>query len=141
MLVYLSLGANLGDREATIERAIAMIEEKAGTLLRRSAFFYSEPWGFRSDNGFCNLCVAIDTSLSPLELLRTTQSIERALGRNEKSHDGQYHDRAIDIDLLEYYDADGKPLTIESPELTLPHPLMHRREFVLIPLAEIQHRN
>jgi len=138
MLVYLSLGANLGDREATIERAIAMIEEKAGTLLRRSAFFYSEPWGFRSDNGFCNLCIAIDTALTPLELLHTTQAIERALGRKEKSHDGQYHDRTIDIDLLEYYDAEGKPLVVQSEELTLPHPLMHEREFVMRPLEEIK---
>ena len=138
MLVYLSLGANLGDREAAIERALAMIQEKAGTLLRRSAFFYSEPWGFRSEHGFCNLCVAIDTALSPMELLRTTQAIERALGRTHKSHNGQYHDRTIDIDLLEYYDEKKNPVAIQSPELTLPHPLMHERDFVLIPLREIQ---
>ena len=78
---YLGLGSNLGDREATIGRAIEMIGEQAGTVEARSALFYSEPWGFESEHGFVNAVVRISTDLSPNRLLKATQRIERQLGK------------------------------------------------------------
>ena len=106
MLVYLSLGANLGNREETINIALDLLTEQVGTLVRRSSFFYSKPWGFDSENDFCNICASFRTSLAPIDLLLTTQSIERALGRKEKSN-GTYHDRTIDIDIIRVFDDDG----------------------------------
>lgn len=135
MIVYLSLGSNLGDREQTLDRAIEMLSERAGKVLRRSEYYYSEPWGFQSKNDFVNLCVALDTSLSPYQLLHITQEIEKTLGREEKTST-TYQDRTIDIDILLYEDFE-----IHSPTLTIPHPLMHQRDFVMIPLKEILQKN
>ena len=85
MLYYLSLGANLGDREQTIKQALELIEQQIGHVLRCSSFFYSAPWGFESEHEFCNLCCAVESSQDPLSVLRLTQTIEHALGRNLKS--------------------------------------------------------
>ena len=103
-----------------------------GNYTALSTFVETEPWGFDSDNTFLNCVVAFDTTISPTELLDTTEEIERRLGRTTKSTGGVYHDRVIDIDILLYGNE-----TIENPRLTIPHPLMHRRDFVLKPLAEI----
>ena len=132
MIVYLSLGANLGQREETINKALQLLSEQVGPLIKRSSFFYSKPWGFDSPNDFCNLCAAFDTNLQPLDLLHTTQNIEKQLGRTKKSQDGNYSDRLIDIDILTYGD-----LQIDTPELTIPHKNMQQRDFVKVPLAEI----
>lgn len=132
MHVYLSLGANLGNKEATLCEAIRLLNTEVGNVVRRSNFYYSEPWGFESAHRFCNICVLIDTSLSPIDLLHKTQAIERQLGRTQKSTDGVYHDRTIDIDILTY-----EGISLTTDELTLPHPKMNEREFVRIPLAEI----
>ena len=131
-LVYLGLGSNLGDREEHLRVAIQKIERLIGTVVRQSAFYVSEPWGFESDNHFVNAVVACETSLSPLRLLKETQAIEREMGRTQKSVNGVYHDRVIDIDILLYDD-----LRIDYPNLKIPHPLMHQRDFVMIPLAEV----
>lgn len=136
--VYLGLGANLGNREATIGCAIEMIGEQVGTVEARSALYYSEPWGFQSENGFANAVVRVATMLSPMQLLEATQAIERQLGKDgnhaTERHNGQheYHDRPIDIDILLYDD-----LTIDTPRLTIPHPLMRQRPFVMEPLREV----
>ena len=130
--VYLSLGSNLGDRKATMRRAIGLLNERAGSVDRQSSFIETEPWGFESTNKFLNMCVRIKSVLSPEQILTITQNIERKLGRKAKSVDGEYHDRPIDIDILMYDD-----LHITTPTLTLPHPLMHERDFVMIPLREI----
>lgn len=130
--VYLSLGSNLGDRHATMRRAIALIGERVGAVDRQSSFIETEPWGFQSSNRFLNICVRVLTQLTPRELLDETKQIERQLGRTRKSVDGQYHDRPIDIDILMYDD-----LHIDQPDLVLPHPHMHERDFVMIPLREI----
>lgn len=129
--LYLSLGSNLGNRKEYIARALALLEERVGRLVRRSADFYSEPWGFESANSFLNIAVLVETELSPLEALRATQQIEREVGRRQKSSSG-YADRVIDIDLLHY-----DTIVINTPELTLPHPHIEARDFVRIPLAEI----
>lgn len=132
MLSYLSLGSNLGNKEDNLNKAVSLISEKVGKVVRRSSFYYSEPWGFQSENSFVNLCIAVETSLAPLDLLHSTQLIERTMGRTRKSKDGLYHDRIIDIDILLYGDQH-----ISLPELQIPHPLMTRRDFVMIPLREI----
>lgn len=136
MLYYLSLGSNLGEREQTLLRATEYIEERIGPIRMRSSMYYSAPWGFESENGFCNICLSLETPLSPHEVLRLTQEIEHDLGRTTKSHDGIYHDRPIDIDLLLCYD-DKQEISINTEELTLPHPLMQERDFVMVPLREI----
>ena len=130
--VYFSLGSNLGDKEGNIREAISRIGELIGEVDRQSTLLATEPWGFESDNTFGNAAIRCTTSLSPFEILNITQNIERAMGRTLKSVDGQYHDRIIDIDILIYDD-----LHITTPQLTLPHPLMKERDFVMIPLKEI----
>ena len=139
MLYYLSLGSNLGDRESTLRSALQLIEQQIGSVLRCSSFYYSKPWGFTSQNDFCNLCCAIETDLPPLKVLHLTQTIERSLGRKNKSQDGHYSDRTIDIDLIRVFDNDKKELFMDSPELTLPHRFWQERDFVKVPLAEIMH--
>lgn len=130
--VYLSLGSNLGDRKATMRRAIGLLNERAGSVDRQSSFIETEPWGFESTNKFLNMCVRLLTTLSPEQLLMATKQIERELGRTQKSVNGQYHDRPIDIDILMYDD-----IHLDSDDLTLPHPNMQEREFVMKPLREI----
>jgi 2-amino-4-hydroxy-6-hydroxymethyldihydropteridine diphosphokinase len=122
----------LGDRAENLTRAVALISEQVGTVLACSSFMETAPWGFTSDNHFLNAVLAVDTALSPHELLRVTQSIERELGRLHKTIDGNYSDRIIDIDILLYED-----LTIVSEELTIPHPYILMRDFVYLPLGEI----
>ena len=130
--LYLSLGSNIGDREETLHRAIALIDERVGTVQRVSSFIETEPWGFKSKNRFLNAACKVLTTLSPEQCLERTQQIERELGRKKKSKNGVYHDRPIDIDLLMYGD-----LKLSTPRLTLPHPHMEDRDFVMIPLHEI----
>jgi len=130
--IYLSLGTNLGDKEQNLLSAIKEIERRIGPVRAQSAFLSTEPWGFKSENTFLNAAVRVETELSPHDLLRITQQIERDMGRTQKSVDGQYHDRIIDIDILLYDD-----LHINTKKLTIPHPRMYERDFVLIPLREI----
>lgn len=132
MTVYLSLGANLGDREAQLRRALEEIESRIGRIVRQSGFFVTQPWGFHSDHLFLNACVAVETCLSPQDLLERTQAIERCLGRVAKTSGGHYADRPIDIDILLYADQ-----CISTPGLQIPHPRMTDRMFVLEPLAQI----
>ncbi len=132
MIAYLSLGTNLGDKRKNIAVAIKNIGELVGDVVRQSALYETEPWGFRSDNRFVNAAVCVDTQLSPRRLLEVTQRIEMEMGRTLKSAGGEYHDRIIDIDILLYGD-----LHIDEPDLKIPHPLMHERDFVMTPLNEI----
>lgn len=132
MIAYLSLGTNLGDKRKNIAEAIKNIGELVGDVVRQSALYETEPWGFRSDNRFVNAAVCVDTQLSPRRLLEVTQRIEMEMGRTLKSDGGEYHDRIIDIDILLYGD-----LHIDEPDLKIPHPLMHERDFVMTPLNEI----
>ena len=129
---YLSLGSNIGDRHSTLWEAIRLIGQAAGRVERVSSFIETEPWGFSSEHRFIKCCIRIATPLTPHQLLRATQAIEIQLGRTAKSVDGQYHDRPIDIDILTYDD-----LHIDAPDLHIPHPHMHERDFVMQPLSEI----
>lgn len=109
-----------------------MIGERIGEVVRQSSLIETKPWGFSSPNDFINSCICVSTTLSPHQVLRETQRIERDMGRILKSQNGEYHDRIIDIDILLYDD-----LHLSTPDLTIPHPLMQEREFVMIPLKEI----
>ena len=132
-MIYLSLGSNLGDKEGNILRAYTLIEQRIGQIARKSSLHRTAPWGFESSNDFLNSVIAIETSLTPRELLTETQRIEKEIGRTAKtSADGTYQDRLIDIDILIYND-----LIIDEPDLQIPHPLMNQRDFVLKPLKEI----
>ena len=154
MTVFLSLGANLGNREQTINKAIRFLSEQVGPLIKRSSFYYSKPWGFNSPNDFCNICASFETELSPLDLLHTTQSIERQLGRTHKTQITNYDDRPIDIDIIRAFDDNGTEIKCQisndkspiinlksqmssAPLLSLPHPLWQQRDFVKVPLEEI----
>lgn len=132
MYVYFSLGTNLGDKEHNLRLAVQKIEERIGKVISLSAFYATAPWGFSSENTFLNAAVCVETFLPPLSVLYLTQEIEREIGRTRKSVGGVYSDRLIDIDLLLYDDR-----VMDTPELKLPHPLMHERRFVMEPLAEI----
>ncbi len=133
--VYLGLGSNLGDREANIHQAVSLIQERIGEVVRQSSLIETEPWGFESDNRFLNSVILCVTTLTPRQVLKATQKIERELGRKKKtpltSH--LYSDRPIDIDILLYDDQ-----TVDEPDLKIPHPLMHERDFVMTPLKEIK---
>lgn len=135
--VYLGLGTNLGDKEQNLRDAVQRIEEQVGKIVSLSAFYVTAPWGFSSDNSFLNAAVCVETKLSPLEVLQETQMIEKELGRTQKSVNRMYSDRLIDIDLLLYEDLVLSVISASGVELTLPHPLMTERDFVMKPLAEI----
>ena len=131
--VYLGLGSNLGDCRKNLERAIRLIGDRVGLVTRQSSFIETEPWGFESPHKFMNAVILCETTRSPREVLLLTQQIERDMGRMKKSVSGGYADRAIDIDILLYDD-----VTIDEPDLKIPHPLMHQRDFVMIPLEEVR---
>ena len=131
--VYLGLGSNLGDKAWNLSEAIRLIAERVGQVVRQSSFIETEPWGFRSDNTFLNAVILCETDKTPREVLLLTQQIERDMGRRQKSVSVGYIDRTIDIDILLYDD-----LVVDEPDLKIPHPLMQKREFVMIPLNEIK---
>lgn len=130
--VYLGLGTNLGNKEANLRTAIHKLQERIGKQVSLSSFYETAPWGFESDHSFLNAAIGLETSLSPIEILHITQEIEKELGRTKKSVNGSYSDRLIDIDILLY-----DTLVLQTPELTIPHPLMTERDFVMNPLIEI----
>ena len=138
MFLFLSIGTNLGNREQNLRDALCLLDTRVGIQLACSSIYRSRPQGFVSDNDFANIVVAYETERTLEEVLLLTQQIERDLGRTHKSVDGIYHDRIIDIDLLLAKDGDCM-LEHHSPTLTIPHPRMHERDFVTIPLQEVKH--
>ena len=149
MVIFLGIGTNLGDREANLRTALQLLHERVGECLACSSIYRSAPQGFVSENEFANVVVVCQTDHSPEDVLLITQQIEREMGRKEKSVNGVYHDRVIDIDLLkallpsnspyegENY-AEGDEVVCCTETLTLPHPRMHERDFVLLPLREVE---
>lgn len=143
--VILLIGGNQGDRRRLIGQATELIRQRIGSVVAFSQVYETEPWGdFEIENSeqkienFLNQALLVDTTLSPWQVLRTALAIEKDLGRERtvltgKSSESRiYHSRSIDIDLIFYDD-----LVVDTPELTLPHPRMHLRRFVLEPLTEI----
>ena len=137
MIVYFGIGSNLGEREANLRRAIELLHERVGECMACSSVYRSAPQGFVSDNQFANIVAIYETNCSPKELLHITQQIEREMGRTQKSHDGIHYDRVIDIDLLKAYEGD-REIVVQTPTLSLPHPRMEERDFVMVPLREVE---
>ena len=126
---YVALGSNLGDREENLCTALKHLQENGVEVIKTSTFIETEPYGVTDQPGFVNAVCQVETELAPLELLHLLLSIEQEMGRVRLRRWGE---RNIDLDLLLYEDA-----VLESEELTLPHPDMQNRDFVLIPLAEV----
>ena len=136
--VYLGLGSNLGEKEENIHRAVSLLEERLGSPCSAlSSLMETAPWGFESSNYFVNACARFDLDVpeseeQALRLLDICKGIEKDMGREEIAAGEGYKDRIIDIDILLFGD-----LKMDTRTLTIPHPLMFRREFVMLPLREI----
>ena len=128
--IFLGIGSNLGKREKNLQKALAMIGEKAGRILVSSSVYETEPWGFSTEHRFLNMVIKIETNLIPTDLLEVLLEIEKSMGRVRDKK--QYSSRVIDIDILFYDDLD-----IAYHDLKIPHPHIYDRRFVLVPLAEI----
>jgi 2-amino-4-hydroxy-6-hydroxymethyldihydropteridine diphosphokinase len=130
--VLIALGGNVGDVRATFRKAIANICGMAqAALLARSSDYVTPPWGDERQANFVNACIEIETSLDPHALLFTLQKIETKFGR-DRAHERRWGPRTLDLDLIAYDD-----VSMQKPELILPHPRLFERAFVLVPLAEI----
>ena len=150
--VYLMLGSNMGDRAALLESAVGMLVERLMPdylevedlcdAVNTSDVVETEPWGFDSDDKFLNQAFMILTDKDAAQVLETCHEIEDELGRNrnvpsvDDSGERVYLSRPIDIDII-FFDCDGKPQVFDTPDLKVPHPLMHQRMFVLEPLSQI----
>jgi len=130
--VFLCIGGNLGDRELYLEETVKLIEGKVGPIIRKSSVFESESWGFNHSVSFLNQVVEVETKLSALYLLDVCQKIEITLGRQHPKDADVYSARTADVDIL-FFDN----CTYTLPQLTVPHPRLHERLFVLEPLTEI----
>jgi len=128
--IFIGIGTNLGDREVNLKKAVMLIEEHMGPVKIASSVYETEPWGFQSKNNFLNMVVEAETRLSPSGLLGRALMIESLLGRLREGK--AYKSRIIDIDILLYNNR-----IIKKKVLVIPHPLMHERKFVLVPLCEI----
>lgn len=129
---FIALGGNVGDVRATFDRAIALLcDDGAVQLVARSSDYRTPPWGVTDQPPFVNAVITVSTALAPHALLTRMQACERALGR-DREHERHWGPRPIDLDLLAYND-----VTLHDPDLTLPHPHLFERAFVLMPLAEI----
>jgi 2-amino-4-hydroxy-6-hydroxymethyldihydropteridine diphosphokinase len=127
-ICYLSLGSNLGDRAKNLGKAISSLAPQVQPLIQ-SSIYQTEPWGYSDQPNFLNQSVKAETTQDPFDLLEYLKTLEKQLGRQETFRFGP---RLIDIDILLYDD-----LVLDTPELTIPHPRIQERAFVLIPLAEI----
>lgn len=128
-LVYLLIGGNIGDRLANLENARKSIEKKCGAIQKISSIYETEAWGFKDQPAFYNQALCIKTNLSPEDLLETILEIEISMGRKRLIPLGP---RTIDIDIMYY-----NQLITQTPKLTIPHPRLTERNFVLAPLTEI----
>lgn len=126
---HLLLGANIGDCKTTLVKAKQLLEERVGPITKASHLYETEPWGDVDQPNYINQALEISTFLPPLKLLLLTKVIEKELGRTRQT---KWESRIIDIDILFY-----AHLKISNPKLTVPHPHIHRRNFVLIPMLEI----
>ena len=128
--IILALGSNLGNREDNLSKSISLIEKKIGAVIKISKYFKNDPVGFDSTNTFINLCIKVETTKEPLEILKEIRSIEKSLGRKKTKI--EYEDRPLDIDIILFND-----LVITSEDLIIPHPRYTSRPFVLVPMCEI----
>ncbi len=128
----LALGGNVGNSRAILDRAVALLcDGKDVRLKARSSDYLTPPWGFKYQAPFVNLCIVVETTLPPRELLERAQAVELQLGR-DRANEKRNGPRTADIDIIAYDN-----LALDEPNLTLPHPHLFERAFVLVPLAEI----
>ena len=128
--IYLGLGSNLGDKWQLLKQSKELVSKEVGFIVAESSVYETAPWGFESENLFLNQVLCIQTHLTPNEMLEKLLQIEIELGRKRFSQ--QYTSRTIDLDVLFY-----NQTILEEPELVIPHPKLHERKFVLVPLSEI----
>lgn len=126
---YISLGSNLGKREENCNQAIKLLKENGIAVKKQSKMYETEPWGVKDQPKFINMAIEVETDRKPNELLLILKQIEKELGRIET---GKWGPRVIDLDILFYND-----LVLDKPDLKIPHPYLHEREFMLKPLCEI----
>ena len=130
---YIGLGGNVGDSRAILDRAVALLCDGAEVrLIARSSDYRTPPWGVTDQAPFANLCIAVETSLAPRQLLERAHAVEQALGR-DRTQEQRWGPRTCDIDIIAYDD-----VSLDDASLTLPHPRLLERAFVLIPLSEIE---
>ena len=132
MEYYLSLGSNLGDSRAILTGALDEIARRAGRVVRVSPFYTTTPWGFSAPQDFLNAAALVESDLPPTEMLGRLMGIEKDFGRTRDENAGGYASRTLDIDIIFAGDR-----IIDTPALKVPHPLAHRRRFVLEPLNDI----
>jgi len=128
-IVYIGLGSNLGDRKKNCLRAIGLLKQNGLSVTRQSSIYETKPWGVTEQPEFVNMAVKAETELAPFQLLALLKKIEKDMGRQETVRWGP---RILDLDILLYDD-----IIMNTETLTIPHPLMQEREFVLRPLSEI----
>lgn len=129
-LVYIGIGSNIGDRIQNCRQGLDMLVERTtGSLVARSSWYLTQPWGNEDQEDFINAAAEIEMAVPPARLLEACREIERQMGRQES---GRWGPRVIDLDILLY-----GSLIVRSPDLEIPHPRLHQRSFVLVPLAEI----
>jgi 2-amino-4-hydroxy-6-hydroxymethyldihydropteridine diphosphokinase len=128
-IVYLGVGSNIGNRQENCREAVRMLAENGLTVVRHSSLVETEPWGVADQSRFINMAVEVETDAAPEQLLVILKKIEKNMGRTNAIRWGP---RVIDLDILFYDD-----LILDTDGLIIPHPLLHERDFVLIPLAEI----
>jgi 2-amino-4-hydroxy-6-hydroxymethyldihydropteridine diphosphokinase len=127
--VYIGIGSNLGDREKNCTRSIDLLEKRGIVIRQRSSLYETIPWGLRDQPLFLNMVIRVETQLKPQELLEVLKNVEIEVGREKSCRWGP---RAIDLDILLYED-----IILNDATLIIPHPYLHKREFVLAPLCEI----
>lgn len=132
LTVFISIGSNLGQRFAMLQHAIQSVNEHIGTIVAQSSVFETEPWGFQAAHPFLNQVIAVKTSLPAHEVMRLLLTIEAAAGRKRDAQAAGYQSRTLDLDIL-YFDEQ----IIHEESLIIPHPRLHMRKFVLLPLCEI----
>jgi 2-amino-4-hydroxy-6-hydroxymethyldihydropteridine diphosphokinase len=128
-IVYIGIGSNVGNRESNCRMAIERLNEKGIEVKKTSSMYETEPWGFKDQPKFINMVIEAETRLEPERLLIVLKDIEKEMGRKETVKWGP---RIIDLDILFYNDK-----IINQDELQIPHPYLHKRDFVLVPLSEI----
>ena len=129
----INIGTNLGDKGWNLRFAVEEIERLLGCRARKSSVYVTEPWGYQSDSPFFNIAIEVDTDLDGSRLLEVVRGVERAAGTGaHRNGDGQYIDRLLDIDII-YLGSE----VIDTETLSVPHPRMAERAFVLVPLAEV----
>jgi 2-amino-4-hydroxy-6-hydroxymethyldihydropteridine diphosphokinase len=128
--IYCSLGSNMGDRLNNLARGVECLTHEKIKVVAQSSIYETSPWGVDSQDMYLNQVIGIETNISPEDLIKIIQNCERKLGRNSKQ--GHMQARVLDIDIIFYGDQ-----IISTPNIELPHPRMHQRMFVLIPLLEL----